>query len=183
MPWCSSASKTGTEASAIPVFCPMHCFQSCQEADAGHLCVCAAGGSNIERGLCSSGAIPTLLSLIRRCLEHPQQVSSKKPSRPPRGAAAQSPLLEPGVAALSNLAVESAVVKDDMREAGAIGTCVQLLQSDVRMHLYYPQTHLPDSRSLLAQSCSRMGCFINPLTDASAMATSAMTSLAPCCRG
>ena len=120
--------------------------------------MCAAGGSNIERGLCSAGAIPTLLSLIRRCLEHPQQVSAKKPSRPPRGAAAQSPLLEPGVAALSNLAVESAAVKDDMREAGAIGTCVQLLQSDVRTTFLNFQTHLPDFRFLLTQSRSRAGC-------------------------
>ena len=166
-----------------PCFLHHPFFKICQEADAGHHCVCAAGGSNIERGLCSAGAIPTLLSLIRRCLEHPQQVSSKKPSRPPRGAAAQSPLLEPGVAALSNLAVESAAVKDDMREAGAISTCVQLLQSDVRMILSYPQTHLPDSRSLLAQSCSRMGCFIAPLIDATAVPISAWTSLAPCCRG
>ena len=110
---------------------------------------CAAGGSNIEKGLCSAGAIPTLLSLIRRCLEHPQQVSSKKLPRPLRGAAAQSPLLEPGVAALSNLAVESAAVKDDMREAGAIETCVQLLQSEVRMSFHDSHSHLPDIRSLL----------------------------------
>ena len=144
--------------------------------------MCAAGGSNIEKGLCSAGAIPTLLSLIRRCLEHPQQVSSKKLSRPLRGAAVQSPLLEPGVAALSNLAVESAAVKDDMREAGAIVTCVQLLKSDVRRNLKNLQAHLPDFEFLLAWWCSRLGCSINALVAATTMSGSASTSLSPCCR-
>ena len=40
-------------------------------------------------------------------------------------------LLEPAIVALSNLAAETASVKDDMRHAGAIDTCVHLLNAKV----------------------------------------------------
>ena len=49
-------------------------------------------------------------------------------------------LLEPAIVALSNLAAETAFVKDDMRESGAIDTCVQLLTAQVIV-----QRHVSDN--------------------------------------
>ena len=96
--------------------------------------VSAAGNGKIEQGLCDAGAIQGLLGLIRRCQEEPGEApkparkSSRKPRPPPL---VLRDLLEPAIVALSNLAAETASVKDDMRQAGAIEACVQLLTAKV----------------------------------------------------
>ena len=99
-----------------------------------------AGSSKIEKALCNAGAISGLLDLIRRCQEAPEEApepapvrKSRSKSRAPAPLSKQS-LLEPAVVALSNLAAESAAVKDDMRQAGAIELCVQLLTAQVEIY-------------------------------------------------
>jgi hypothetical protein len=95
-----------------------------------------AGSSKIEKALCNAGAISGLLDLIRRCQEAPEEAPEPAPVRSKLRAPAppsKQSLLEPAVVALSNLAAESAAVKDDMRQAGAIDLCVQLLTAQVEI--------------------------------------------------
>ncbi len=88
--------------------------------------VLTAGSSKIEQALCDAGAIAGLLDLIRRCQEGLEQALEPAPARKScsKSCAPALPswesLLEPAVVALSNLAAESAIVKDEMRQAGAI---------------------------------------------------------------
>lgn len=96
--------------------------------------MCAAGNGKTEKGVCSAGAIQGLLGLIRRCHEQPEE--DAKPARKSSQKARAPPpslrnLLEPAIVALSNLAAETASVKEEMRQAGAIETCVQLLTAKV----------------------------------------------------
>ena len=63
---------------------------------------------------------------------NPQNVAFEQDRRHRAAAPTLRALLEPAIVALSNLAAETASVKDDMRQAGAIETCVQLLTAKVR---------------------------------------------------
>ena len=104
-------------------------------------CVHTAGSSKTEKALCNAGAISGLLDLIRRCQEAPEEAPEPAPARKSRSKSrapappSKQSLVEPAVVALSNLAAESAVVKDDMRQAGAIELCVQLLTAQVDLSL------------------------------------------------
>lgn len=114
----------------------------------------AAGNSRIEKGLCNAGAVNGLLSVILRCLEQPEEaVADQNPPKASHGhaKATQAALLEPAIVALSNLAAESPIVKESMRQAGAIEVCVELLtakaspQSSARLCQRGAQDHTLES--------------------------------------
>jgi hypothetical protein len=76
----------------------------------------AAGGPETEEAICAAGGVPALLSLIRSCIEEPEQAT----------------LLEPATVALLNLAAGSDAHKEAIVEADALSVLVKLLTHQVR---------------------------------------------------
>ncbi|KAK9901239.1 hypothetical protein WJX75_001832 [Coccomyxa subellipsoidea] len=76
-----------------------------------------AGGPETEEAICAAGGVPALLSLIRSCIEEPEQAT----------------LLEPATVALLNLAAGSDAHKEAIVEADALPVLVKLLTHQGQM--------------------------------------------------